>query len=383
MNKNKFNNQIDFENFNKNAIVNYSDILNTYDDSQKILAYKYLKARKLRNKGHKIVEISNLVGIPKPTLYGWNSSNSSKGNPYSLNCIKNLKDLGLLPLISRDNDKFRLILKLFAYVLTDGCINKSFSNVYICGELADLKSLGKEIDKFFPNGKFSIISKSTKGNLEGREIKGISHYMQINSRPLGRLLHVLGCPKGDKVKQIMNLQKWIFDLDVELKKIFLGVLWSAEGSKPIKAKRNYHLYFTMAKDVRLLNHHIEFLDQIRHLFEEMNIETTKVKLGTSKTKRKDGILSRNCYFYIKGDCENFIRFYELIPIFSSYKKQKFDEAYSHYVDVYNRKIESKELKQSVLNETKELFKLGYSVNSVSKKLKVPRSTLRYWLGLLK
>jgi hypothetical protein len=381
MNKVNFNNHIDYENYSDNALANYGDIINTYESSQKDLAYKYLKARKLRRKGYKLVDISRFLNIPSQTIYGWNIS---KGNPYSLNCVKSLLNLDLLPLISQNTEKFKIILKLFAYILTDGNISQSFANITICGELEDLESLSEDIIKNFPTARFSIVSKNTRGILEGRAINGVIDYLQINSVALGRLLYVLGAPKGDKVKQIINLPKWIFNLDDDLKKVFLGVLWSAEGSKPIRTTRGkyiggYNLYFTMAKDIRLMKHHIKFLNQIRLLFKEFGIETTEVKLGTTKTKRKDGIISQNCYFYIRSNYKNFIRFYEKIPVFARKKKEKFDEAYPYFKGIAKRKQKRDELKQKVLNKANELFSLGYSTKSTAEKIGIPRSTLRYWL----
>lgn len=381
MNKSNFNGDINYEKYSNDALANYWDILNTYENSQKDLAYKYLKARKLREEGYKLIEISKLLNIPKHTLYGWNIS---KGNPYSLNCVKKIIELDLLPLTPK-NKKFGLIVKLFAYILTDGNINQSLRNIIICGELEDLRFLSKEIFNSFPTERFSIVSKNTKGILEGRTIKGVSHYLQINSVALGRLLYALGAPKGDKVKQIMNLPKWIFNLDDDLKKVFLGILWSTEGSKPIRTARGkyvggYNLYFTMAKDIRLIKHHIKFLNQIGLLFKELSIETTKVKLGTNRTKRKDGIISQNCYFYIRSNHKNFIRFYEEIPIFARKKEEKFDEAIKYFKNIAKRKEERDALKQKVLNKAKELFSLGYSTKAAAKKIGIPRSTLRYWLN---
>jgi len=379
--KSKFNGEINYENFSENAIANYQDILNTYDSSQKKLAYKYLKARKLRKEGYKLVYISKFLNTPSQTVYGWSTS---KGNPYSLNCVKYLIESELLPLIPKNNKKFELIVKLYAYLLTDGNLSQKIGNIRIAGEFEDLKSLRKEIKDNLPDLRLNIKSKISEGILESREIRGISNSLNINSVGLGRLLYVLGAPQGDKVKQIITLPKWILDLEDNLKKVFLGVLWSTEGSKPLKTKKGeniggYNLYFTMAKDIRLISHHIKFLNRIKSLFEQIGIETTEVKLGTNKTKRKDGIISQNCYFYIRSNYKNFIRFYERIPIFAKRKKEKFDEAIKYFKNIAKRKEERANLKQKVLNEARELFSLGYSTKSTAKEIGIPRSTLRYWL----
>jgi len=333
--KSKFNSEINYDNFSGSAIANYQDILNTYDSFQKNLAYKYLKARKLRKEGHKLVDISKFLNIPKQTIYNWSIS---KGNPYSLNCVKSLIEYGLLPLISKNDKKFEFIVKLFAYILTYGNLSQKIGNIRIAGELEDLKLLNDEINGIFPTVRLHMESKNSKGILENREIRGISHCLHINSVALGRLQYVLGAPQGDKVKQVLALPKWVFSLEDNLKKVFLGVLWSTEGSKPLRTKKDkntggYNLYFTMAKDIRLISRHIKFLNQIRSLFEQIGIETTEVKLGTTKTKRKDGIISQNCYFYIRSNYKNFIKFYEQIPIFARKKKEKFDESIKYFKNI--------------------------------------------------
>ena len=286
--KSKFNNEIDYEKFSEKALVNYWDILNTYPNEQKDSAYKYLKARDLKRKNYKITDISKLLSLSKNTIYGWNIS---KGNPYSLNSIKELIDLDLLPLIYQNNPKFIFVLKLYAYILTDGNINEKLANIKVAGELEDLKLLSQEIDKILPSVKWSIHTYKTKGILEGRSINGVSHCLYINSTALGRLLYILGAPKGDKVKQILTIPDWVFKLNSDLKKIFLGVLWSAEGSKPIKTTRGYNLCFGMAKDIRLQEHHVKFLNQIRELFQELGIQTTALNVDKRFTTRQDGVWS--------------------------------------------------------------------------------------------
>ena len=375
--KSKFNSSIDYEKFCETALVNYDRILNTYSNEHKGLAYKYLKARDLRKNGYKLKDISKMIGVPESSVYRWSSLNQ---NPYSLNCIKELMDLEMLPLIQQNTPKFILILKLYAYIFTDGYISEKFSNIKVAGELEDLKLLSQEIGGSFPSVKLSIHTYPTKGILEGRSINGISHCLYINSTALGRLLCVLGAPKGDKVKQILTIPDWVFKLNSDLKKIFLGVLWSAEGSKPIKTTRGYNLCFGMAKDIRLQEHHVKFLDQIRELFQELDIQTTALNADKRFTTRQDGVISQKVYFYVKGGYKNFIKFYENIPIFAMKKAQKFEEAYKNYLNVAERVQKRELLKKDVLNKAKELFGQGYSTNKTSKIIGVPRSTLRYWIS---
>mgnify|MGYP001567534520 CR=1 FL=1 len=375
MTKSKFNGDVDYEKLSEKALVNYDSILNTYSNEHKDLTYKYLKARDLRKSGYKLKDISKMIGVPESSVYRWSSLNQ---NPYSLNCIKELMDLELLPLTQQNTPKFIIILKLYAYIFTDGYISEKFSNIKVAGELEDLKLLGQEIGEIFPSVKLSIHTYQTKGILDGRKINGISHCLYINSTALGRLLYVLGAPKGDKVKQILTIPDWVFKLNSDLKKVFLGVLWSAEGSKPIKTTRGYNLCFGMAKDIKLQEHHVNFLNQIRALFQEFDIQTTLLNIDKRFTTRQDGVISQKVYFYIKGGYTNFIRFYEDIPIFAMKKAHKFNETYKHYLDVAKRVQKRELLKNSVLNEAKELFSQGYSTKRTSEIIGVPRSTLRYW-----
>ena len=374
----KWKDKIDYEKKNKNSIVDYRDVINTYSKYHQDRAYSYITARKLKFGGVRTSEISKQLKISKFTIEGW----SYKSKPFPLRSIEELNELNLLPFIPVQNSRVELIVKLFAYILTDGTINKNnLSNIKIAGDYEDLLSLKKEINNIFPRVSCSIHKWKSKGNLEGRKIEGLTNALEINNTALGRLLYVLGAPIGDKVIQSFKLPNWIFELNRDLKRIFLGVLWSCEGSKPLIHKKGYNLNFGMSKDERLKKEHKFFLNQIRYFFQEFNIDTSNIAWSNKRTLRKDKIISRKAYFYVRSYSKNFLKFYHQIPLFAKKKQEFFKAMLNNVMNIEKRKEQRKKLRKDILNDTLKLLEGGYSKNYISNELKIPRSTLRYWLNL--
>lgn len=374
----KWKDKIDYEKKHKKAIIDYKDIINTYPKYHRDMAHNYMIARKLKLRAVRTSKISKHLRIPKATIEGW----SYKAKPFPLRSVEELEKLDLLPLFPTQNSRFGLIVKLFAYILTDGTINKNnLSNIKIAGDYEDLLSLKKEINNIFPRVSCSIHKWKSKGSLEGRKIEGLTNALEINNTALGRLLYALGVPIGDKVIQSFKLPNWIFELNRDLKRIFLGVLWSCEGSKPLICKNRYNLSFCMAKNEKLKQEHKLFLNQIRDLFQEFDIDTSDIAWDKRRTLRQDKVVSRKAYFYIRSYSKNFLKFYHQIPLFAKKKQEFFEVMLGKVMNIEKRKEQRKKLQKDILNSATKLLEEGYSKNYISNELRIPRSTLRYWLDL--
>jgi len=356
---------------NKNSIINYEDIIKTFVEKEKILALNYIKAREIRKNGILLKDIAKGLNISNHTIRGW----SSKTTPRTIHCVNRLTKLGLLPLIPKNTEKFILFLKIFAWIFGDGHISDGFSQIVLAGDNETIEPLYREVKLIFPSFKINIKTIKTEGCYKGRKIKGIGTYLTINDSPFARLLFAAGAPKGNKVIQKFKLPEWLFTIDKKFKSVFIGALWSTDGSKPMWSKRGFYLCFQMSKSLKFKNEHETFMNSVRNLFKTIDIETYKVRWNKKPFKRKDGEVTDKAYFYISTKPENFVKFYENIPIFNTRKNLEFEKTYF----IIKNKLKNKEKRRMGFLKANVLHRNGLSFNEISKELKLPYSTVKVWI----
>lgn len=355
---------------NKNAILTYKDIIKTFNKKEQILAFNYIKAKLLRKKGLKLNEIAKKLKISENTIRQW----SSKTTPRAIRCVIKLTELELLPLV-KNTSKFKTFLKIFAWIFGDGNLNNNLTSITLAGDGKTLKKLKKEIESILLL-KCKLINKFTNGEFDGRIIRGSSWYLIINNAAFSRLLYAAGAPKGDKVIQPIKLPSWVFQLPKEFKSIFLGALWSCDGTKPIWHKKGFYLCFQLNKATELKENQELFMNQIRKLFNQLGIKTGKVKWSAKPYRRsKDNKKIDKCYFYISTKAENYIKFFKLIPNFSKNRENSFKIAFL----LSKEKIENNKKRINLYLIAKRKFKNGNSIKEISEELKIPYSTVKAWV----
>ena len=289
------------------------NIINTYSLENQRIAEEYFKINKLRNEGRSIPEISTLLNISQSQISPHLYNKSSK----ALRCIRYLIKNKFLPFKIKNNKETKLILRLLASSFCDGHIHKRFLCYKYAGNKKDILNLYEEVKKVFPFLKLKIDFIKTKGNINGREIAGEVYVLIIQNSYFCRFLTCLGAPIGDKVLQSFVIPNFIYDLPYNLKAIFIGQIYSDEGSKPVHTDHSFYLAFKMNKRIELKNEHMSFLLEIKSLLNDFGIESGKVSWGRISS-RKSGIKTGSGSFYISVKKENLKNFIKL-PIFSEYK----------------------------------------------------------------
>lgn len=364
------------------TIATFEDFLKTYSKKTQERVRLYLKVMKLREKyGYGGKKIAKLLNISRHKIEGWLYQ---KNVPRPIKALKMLERLGInLPLQVSKNNRFILFLKIFAFTFGDGGIGKSF-RVYLTGDRKDLEILKKEINDILGlKCKIDEIN-SDNTKIGDRLISGESFELDVQgkgSRILGRLLHSAGAPMGDKVTTPFLLPYWIMKGQKWVKKIFLEVLMANELQTPKLG--NYgchfvHVRFMMVKTKEHLKTHRIFLNQIRKLLEEFEIEVSEVKLGKPRKDRKDQKLSYPMYFEIYRNKINLYRFYTQFKLLYAREKQKiFDEA----ARAIRRSLENEFRKIDQFNRAKEMKKMGLGCRRIAKALGIPqkRSMIDGWL----
>lgn len=356
---------------NTNSIINYKDIIKTFEEKERIFAFNYIKAKEIRKNGILLKDIAKSLNISNHTVSGW----SSKTIPRTIHCVNRLTKLGLLPLNPENTKKFILFLKIFAWIFGDGHISNGFSQIVLAGDSETIKPLYKEVKLIFPSFKINIKTIKTEGDYKGRKIIGECTYLAINDSPFARLLYAAGAPKGNKVIQKFKLPEWLFTADNKFKSVFLGGLWSTDGSRPTWGKRGFYLCFQMNKSLKFKNEHETFMNSVRNLFETLGIESYKVRWNKTLYERKDSEVTDKAYFYISTKPKNFMKFYENIPIFNIRKHLEFKRTYF----IIKNKLENREKRRVIFLRANVLHKNGLSLNEISRELKLPYSTVKVWI----
>ncbi len=363
--------ELEFPLENKNSVVNYKDIIKTFEVKERTLALNYIKAKEMRKNAILLKNIAKSLSVPDQTIRGW----SSKTTPRTIHCINRLTTSNLLPLVPENTEKFILFLKIFAWIFGDGHISDGFSLIVLAGDEKTIEPLYREIKSIFPSFKVGLKTVKTEGNYQGRKIKGMCTNLTIHDSPFARLLYAAGAPKGNKVIQKFRLPKWIFTVDKRFQAIFLGALWSTDGSKPVWSKGGFYLCFQMSKSLKFKNEHERFLNFVRRLFKNIGVETSKVRWSKRPYQRKDGEVTDKAYFYVSTKAENFIKFYKNIPIFNPKRHLEFERTYS----IVENKLKNKEGRRELFIKANVLYKNGFSLNEISKELKLPYSTIKVWV----
>ncbi len=126
------------------------------------------------------------------------------------------------------------IAKEYAYlvgkIMGDGHLDSRYTTKFI-GQLEDLKLLKEFIIKIFniSTDKTCIYEKYGKGK---------SYLLQINAAYFGRILFLLGAPKGNKTKQKFLVPNWVMK-NRQCKKQFLQALLEDELTTIKVEKCNY------------------------------------------------------------------------------------------------------------------------------------------------
>ncbi|MBT4191759.1 MAG: hypothetical protein HOE11_00465 [Candidatus Diapherotrites archaeon] len=337
-------------------ILSRAIFFDSFSQIQKEQAIKYLEAKKLFERISNKSEISRLIKVPNRTVQEW-LNNTKK--PIAIRQWEKLEQMNLVKLCIGHNNQFKLFIDLFAFLFGDGHLMKNLGGIQLCGNVNDLEKLKTKIEMLFgvpakvTFGKQVGSIKKLRGNkLTEVEVNGYCGNLWVNSSALARLFYVLGVPKGDKVEQAFELPAWLMCSPEFVKKRFLGVLFGNELSLPkIRAKNAFGtIMFGMHKIEGYKSELILFLNQLRVLLKEFDVNTTKPQSEKVTCLKKSGAKSGKSYFLFKTNAKNILTFYNAIPLlYASLKQNKFDKMvkqiinaakqYSKDWEIYDKAIE--------------------------------------------
>lgn len=207
----------------KNELATKEDVVSMYSTSrvnQQRNALKYYEAMQLRKSlGWGSLRISKAIDMPLGAVHYWLQG----FEPKSVKGIKELENMGLLPLTISNSKAFTQFVRTFGLRFADGCVyeqkrNNSFTG-YVCfGEHEDATKFINDCKNAWNIDLIPHFSSN-------------AYYIYLPAS-LVRLMIIIGSPVGDKTLQNFSLPKWIFILPYNLKFEFVDGLFSGDGEVP-------------------------------------------------------------------------------------------------------------------------------------------------------
>lgn len=202
---------------------------------------------------------------------------------------------------------------LVGKIMGDGHLEKTLGSCYfISGSKSDLLLIRKFILNNFDLKKnnTSLIKQNYNG--------GLSYKLRINNTVFCRLLFKYGAPKGNKIKTVFYLPKWIVKSKIHSKHFLQGILEDELAN--IKIKKVNHCreaMLRMYKIESLVNEHLKFMQQLKSCIESFLVTCSKIKVISGKNP---GTI--DSYFSINGNKGNIIRFKDAIGFRFNKEKKK-------------------------------------------------------------
>jgi hypothetical protein len=182
---------------------------------------------------------------------------------------------------------------IVADLMADGHLQKGrmWRMDYCSASLEELERLNNEIKELFG---YSGYTRSCVTNKFGE-----TYLLAINCSQLGRVMSLLGVPRGQKVLTKFNLPKWITN-DKECFRKFIQRLFDCEGCVD---EKTFGIEVRMNKELSILENGIQFFTTIKdHLNKHFGIITTNPFLG-GKSFRKDGKITQAIRLKIRRKAE--------------------------------------------------------------------------------
>jgi len=148
----------------------------------------------------------------------------------------------------------------------------------------------------------------------------------VSNSNVVKILSKIGVPHGDKVSSQFKIPIWIKSGDREIQSSFIRRMMNCEGSIGYdKNSKRWEIRITMHKLADLENNGRKFLDDIRDILKNFEIETTRVFVNRKYTRPKDNkvVLSLTFKILRKNSILNYSKF---IGFDSEYKKERLQKA---------------------------------------------------------
>lgn len=342
----------------KQTIISEVDIINTYSEEQRRVAYAYLSYCKL-SKNMPKKDITKLLKIDESTIRNWRKG----AKPRAIKALERLVSQGLCPLTITDK-RLKLLARIAGVLFGDGGLARN--RLYFCTGLKAQKDIAdfiKDTIRVFGGDiKEKIIVRNT----------GKGFDVSVNNAYIVRLFAALGVPKNDKVIQPFRVPKWLYRKPALEKEFFSGLI-SAELYGNIK-KISDQPSFVMSKIIKLEKEHLLFLKEIQRYLNKNKIKTSNIKKSKEYDKKIKGKYEKaarysfNCATSHK-DLLNFLKSVDIV--YANHKKQ----AIKKIAERSKEYLKNKKRLEAAYQKINRLRKEKCTIKEIAKKLSLAKNTV--------
>ena len=215
------------------------------------------------------------------------------------------------------------LASLVGHGLGDGHISKEGCFEYTNGDLNLHKKVLSIISKLFGSYKYS----EYKHKVKRRRFNTI----------VGKILHLAGVPKGNKILQSFFIPQWILSGSKEIKKSFIRALFDDEGTVKVSCRE---ILIKFSKNEKYIDSLQKFMEQISQLLEDLDIEVTSIRKENIVIGKNGRTLQ--LVLGIHG-YKNFIKFSKEIVFVHEQKQRSLERMIDSYVSFQNRSGETQRL----------------------------------------
>lgn len=265
--------------------------------------------------------------------------------------------------------------RLLGFLFGNGHLTKDFSQVdFASDSIEELEEIQKDLNTL--NIQFTKIKKDhgkvvtakRVGQKDAKEYIGTTIHFVVFSTAFGKLISLLGCPRGDKAIQQYDLPQWILSNKWLLKQ-FLSGYYGADGCDVINSTGIRELNFSFNKDNNL--DVTAFIEQWKQAFTVFGIPLRVREEPNSGAIHKDGVVTTK--YVLVPECseaEGIIRFASQIGICYHEAKKKNLALAAEYLRFIQAQQDKNELeRQKVFKCIKDGLTVMQTVEELNPKLK--------------
>ncbi|WP_048202175.1 RtcB family protein [Methanocaldococcus bathoardescens] len=283
--------------------------------------------------------------------------------------LRKLKERDLIPL-TYNHKKLPYLLKIMGFVFGDGSMNfigkRGDGIIHFSSKHSeDLERIREDIKKIG----------YTPSRVYKRE--NDCYFFYVNASSLVVLLYALGVPIGNKTLNKYSFPEWIFNCKLWQKRLFLASFFGAELRKPYPRKDRKALFtfptLEMAKNIKIKEDALKFLENIVKLLNEFGVEATITKRN-SIHKRNDGIETVRYVLTIIGTSKNLINLWAKIGYEYNRERQELGCYAVAFLKYREREINRR---KALAEKVKELFNEGKKPSEIIRLLNVSKEDKRF------
>lgn len=147
------------------------------------------------------------------------------------------------------------------------------------------------------------------------------YWLFFCSKPLALFLKEIGMPVGNKTNIPFSIPSWVLQGDAQVRGAYLRGLFDTEGTIFCRrtVKPRWQIGFKMAKNEKIIDSGIAYLNQIRQLLADFQIKCSPIRKGFLNV-RKDNSKSFELLFNIERN--SFGNFYKYVGFGHTRKQEK-------------------------------------------------------------